>query len=204
MVANLFCHVTNQLIYIKVMKKNFIPAGLAVSAILAAGLTSCGGNKVEKQEDTAAVGEMVEAVQESMLDSALSVYNAEFFNNPDRKSTTTTDSTYMQTESGLKYTIVREGAGARPSASDNVTVHYTGVLTDGKVFDSSVERGQPATFPLNRVIGGWTEGLQLMQEGGVAVFYIPSNLGYGENGTPDGSIPPNAPLIFEVELIKVN
>lgn len=186
------------------MKRNFIPAGLVAAAVVVAGLASCSGNKTEKQEDTAAVEEMVAAVQESMQKDNLQVYNADFFNNPDRQSTTSTDSTYMVTDSGLKYTIVTDGAGARPSASDNVTVHYTGILTDGKVFDSSVERGVPATFPLNRVIPGWTEGLQLMQEGAVAVFYIPSNLGYGENGTPDGSIPPNAPLIFEVQLIKVN
>ena len=179
--------------------------GLAAAAvIIAGGMASCGGNKKEKAEDTAAVEEMVAAVQQSIaLDTTLRVYDSNFFNNESKKSTTPTDSTYMLTDSGLKYTIVQEGAGARPSATDNVTVHYVGRLTDGTIFDSSVDHGEPTTFPLNQVIPGWTEGLQLMQEGGVAVFYIPSELGYGERGAGD-VIPPNSPLIFEVQLIKVN
>ena len=114
------------------------------------------------------------------------------------------DSTMTTTTSGLCYMVVTEGTGAAPGATDEVTVHYTGRLTNGEVFDSSVERGEPATFPLDHVIKGWTEGLQLMKEGGKTVFYIPSNLAYGETGTPGGPIGPNEPLIFEVELIKVN
>jgi FKBP-type peptidyl-prolyl cis-trans isomerase len=106
------------------------------------------------------------------------------------------------TESGLAYKVLTEGAGASPKSTDQVTVHYTGKLISGKVFDSSVERGQPATFPLNRVIPGWTEGLQLMKKGGKSVFYIPSNLAYGERGA-GGVIPPNATLIFEVELKEI-
>ena len=108
------------------------------------------------------------------------------------------------TESGLKYMILREGQGKSPKASDEVTVHYQGKLLDGTEFDSSYSRGEPAAFPLNAVIPGWTEGLQLMKEGGKAVFYIPSKLGYGPTGTPGGPIPPNADLIFTVELISVN
>lgn len=108
-----------------------------------------------------------------------------------------------ETASGLQYVVEKEGTGAQPDAEDEVTVHYTGRLLDGTVFDSSVNRGEPATFPLNRVIPGWTEGLQLMKENGKAVFYIPSNLAYGEQGAP-GAIPPNSDLIFTVELIKVN
>ena len=107
------------------------------------------------------------------------------------------------TESGLQYIVEKEGTGASPSATDEVTVHYTGRLLDGTVFDSSVSRGEPATFPLNRVIPGWTEGLQLMKEGGKNVFFIPSDLAYGARGVPN-AIPPHSTLIFEVELIKVN
>lgn len=107
------------------------------------------------------------------------------------------------TSSGLQYIVEKEGEGAQPSAEDEVTVHYTGKLLDGTVFDSSVNRGEPATFPLNRVIPGWTEGLQLMKEGGKTVFFIPSDLAYGAQGVPN-AIPPLSVLIFEVELIKVN
>lgn len=106
------------------------------------------------------------------------------------------------TASGLQYVIEKEGTGKSPSATDNVTVHYTGRLLDGRVFDSSVSRGEPATFPLNRVIPGWTEGLQLMKEGAKYVFFIPSDLAYGAQGA-GRDIPPHSTLIFEVELIKV-
>lgn len=107
------------------------------------------------------------------------------------------------TASGLQYVVEKEGEGAQPGAEDEVTVHYTGKLLDGTVFDSSVNRGEPATFPLNRVIPGWTEGVQLMKEGAKYTFFIPSDLAYGPNGVPN-VIPPHSTLIFEVELIKVN
>lgn len=106
------------------------------------------------------------------------------------------------TSTGLQYVVEKEGTGKQPKAEDNVTVHYTGRLLDGKVFDSSVSRGEPATFPLNRVIPGWTEGLQLMKEGAKYVFFIPSDLAYGAQGA-GRDIPPHSTLIFEVELIKV-
>lgn len=107
------------------------------------------------------------------------------------------------TESGLKYIVLTEGTGPKPVATSNVKVHYTGILLDGKVFDSSVQRGQPIDFGLNQVIKGWTEGVQLMPEGSKYKFYIPSFLAYGERGA-GGVIPPNADLLFEVELIKIN
>lgn len=107
-----------------------------------------------------------------------------------------------ETASGLQYVVEKEGSGAQPAAEDEVTVHYTGRLLDGTVFDSSVNRGEPATFPLNRVIPGWTEGVQLMKEGAKYTFFIPSDLAYGPQGIP-GAIPPHSTLIFDVELIKV-
>ena len=107
-----------------------------------------------------------------------------------------------ETASGLQYVVEKEGTGAQPTAEDEVTVHYTGRLLDGTVFDSSVNRGEPATFPLNRVIPGWTEGVQLMKEGVKYTFFIPSDLAYGPQGIP-GAIPAHSTLIFDVELIKV-
>jgi FKBP-type peptidyl-prolyl cis-trans isomerase len=107
------------------------------------------------------------------------------------------------TSSGLQYEIVKEGTGKNPGPNSSVTVHYTGKLLDGTVFDSSVTRGQPATFGLNQVIRGWTEGLQLIKEGGKAILYIPYDLAYGERGA-GAQIPPYSALIFEVELIKIN
>lgn len=107
-----------------------------------------------------------------------------------------------ETASGLQYVVEKEGSGAQPTAEDEVTVHYTGRLLDGTVFDSSVNRGEPATFPLNRVIPGWTEGVQLMKEGAKYTFFIPSDLAYGPQGIPN-AIPPHSTLVFDVELIKV-
>ena len=116
----------------------------------------------------------------------------------------TTANQMIKTASGLKYEIIQEGTGASPEATDMVTVHYEGTLLNGTKFDSSYDRGQPAEFPLNRVIPGWTEGVQLMKEGATYKFLIPSELAYGERGTPGGPIGPNEDLIFTVELIRVN
>lgn len=107
------------------------------------------------------------------------------------------------TASGIKYIVLKEGTGPVPTAANNVKVHYTGSFTNGSVFDSSVQRGQPIDFNLNQVIPGWTEGVQLMKEGSKYKFYIPYNLAYGERGYP-GAIPPKSDLVFEVELIKIN
>lgn len=104
--------------------------------------------------------------------------------------------------SGLQYKVLREGDGRKPSATDKVECHYEGTLINGEVFDSSYRRGETATFGLNQVIKGWTEGLQLMQEGAKYRFFIPYDLAYGEHGAGQ-SIPPYAALIFDVELIKV-
>lgn len=106
------------------------------------------------------------------------------------------------TNSGLQYEVLRAGNGRSPSKADQVTVHYHGTLVDGRVFDSSYNRNKTATFPLNRVIAGWTEGVQLMKEGSKWRFYIPSKLGYGKRGTGK-MIRANETLIFDVELIKV-
>ena len=108
------------------------------------------------------------------------------------------------TASGLQYEVLTEGDGSQhPKATDQVTVHYTGKNLDGSVFDSSVERGQPATFGLNQVIAGWTEGVQLMTPGAKYRFYIPSDLAYGERGAGN-DIAPGATLQFDVELISIN
>lgn len=105
--------------------------------------------------------------------------------------------------SGLQYKVVGEGKGNTPKATDTVTVQYSGTLIDGTEFDSSYKRGQPATFPVNGVIKGWTEALQLMKEGAKWKLFIPSSLAYGEAGTPGGPIGPNATLIFDVELVSI-
>ena len=109
----------------------------------------------------------------------------------------------MVTDSGLQYRVIEEGSGESPTAEDRVEVHYRGTLLSGEEFDSSYSRNETTTFPLNRVIPGWTEGLQLMSEGATYEFYIPSELAYGNNPPPGSSIEPGSVLIFEVELIDV-
>lgn len=157
-----------------------------------------GANKFSMEEMQAAfqlVNETVESNQQKMLEEE-KTKGAEFLaQNKKNKGV-------VETPSGLQYKVIKEGTGKKPTATDKVKVHYHGTLLDGTVFDSSVERGEPITFPLNQVIAGWTEGVQLMSEGSKYIFYIPSNLAYGDRGAQ--TIKPGATLIFEVELIEVN
>lgn len=122
---------------------------------------------------------------------------------PSAATPTASTNEMITTASGLKYQVLKRGTGTvSPKATDTVNVHYHGTLLNGTVFDSSVERGQPISFPLNRVIPGWTEGLQLMKVGDKFKFQIPPNLAYGEN-SPTPAIPPNSTLVFEVELLGI-
>ena len=164
----------------------------AIAAMLMMGMASCGGN-TESSEAT-------ETTEETAPDSGEQIKDNLTLGREFLEENAKNDSV-VQTESGLQYMVLKEGTGAKPGPTDNVTVHYTGRLLDGTVFDSSVD-GEPATFPLNRVIPGWTEGLQLMSEGAKYRLFIPSELAYGENGAGD-KILPNSTLIFDVELIKV-
>ncbi|MGI9472756.1 MAG: FKBP-type peptidyl-prolyl cis-trans isomerase [Rubripirellula sp.] len=110
---------------------------------------------------------------------------------------------FSATDSGLKYRILRNSDGKKPTAADTVTVNYRGWLGTGKVFDSSYERGEPTTFPLRDVVAGWTEGMQLVGEGGMIELWVPSKLGYGERGSP-GSIPAHSDIHFIVELVNID
>lgn len=112
------------------------------------------------------------------------------------------DTKEIKTASGIVITTLKEGSGGSPKSTDTVKVHYRGTLTDGKEFDSSYKRGQPTSFPLNRVIPCWTEGVQTMKTGGKVKLLCPSNLAYGARGIP-GTIPPDATLVFEVELLEI-
>ena len=109
----------------------------------------------------------------------------------------------VSTATGLVYRSLKDGSGASPTAADTVKVHYRGTLTNGSEFDSSIKRGQPAEFPLGAVIKCWTEGVQRMKVGGKAKLTCPAAIAYGERGTPGGPIPPNATLVFEVELLGI-
>lgn len=159
---------------------------IAATALLAVAAFSC---KSSNADNTEAQDTATEVVEEVVAAAPVNVDTVG----------------YTTTASGLKYKEVTPGKadGRQPKATDMVKVHYTGKLMDGSVFDSSVERGEPTEFPLNQVIRGWTEGLQLMKEGAKYQFLIPSALAYGEQGTPGGPIGPNQDLYFEVELLEV-
>lgn len=164
---------------------------IAMVALLMTGMASCGGNNTSETTNTEeATPEYGQQIKDNKT------IGREFMEENAKNDSVT------QTQSGLQYMVLKEGTGAKPGPTDEVTVHYTGRLLDGTVFDSSVERGEPATFPLDKVIPGWTEGLQLMSEGSKYRLFIPSELAYGSKGSGD-KILPNSTLIFDVELIKV-
>lgn len=154
------------------------------------GMTSCGSNQ-SSSENT----------EETTPDYGQQIKDNKTMGREFLEENAKNDSV-VQTKSGLQYMVLKEGTGIKPGPEDKVTVHYTGKLIDGTVFDSSVERGEPATFGLNQVIPGWTEGLQLMSEGSKYRLFIPSELAYGSKGAGD-QILPNSTLIFDVELIQV-
>jgi len=169
-----------------------------IKAVLKGVAVSTKGDKAEL--DIQAYSSKVKTMLESIMVSAMGStkeqgknYIAEYL----KKNTKA-----KQTKSGLAYEVLKEGSGKSPKATDTVEVHYHGTLINGVVFDSSVQRNKTIEFPLNRVIKGWTEGLQLMKEGGKIKLIIPSELAYGDNGSPP-KIPGGATLIFEVELFKV-
>ena len=168
------------------MKKIFT---IALTAILIIGMASCGNNNTTESTEQAPPDYGQQIKDNKTLGREFMEQNAQ-------------NDSVVQTQSGLQYMVLKEGSGIKPGPTDTVTVHYTGKLLDGTVFDSSVERGEPASFTLDGVIPGWTEGLQLMSEGSQYRLFIPSELAYGSKGAGD-KILPNATLIFDVELIKV-
>ena len=190
------------------MSKKLISIRVAAGAVILFGMAACGHKaEAEKAADTMvadtltaqvnvqedSTNEVTEQMAETAVEEAVESVAPGQTPGPDG---------YITTASGLKYKVLRKGDGRSPKATDIVKVNYEGKLLNGTIFDSSYQRGEPIEFPLNRVIPGWTEGLQLMQEGAEYEFLIPSNLAYGPQGA--GPIPPNSDLIFTVELIQVN
>ena len=170
---------------------------MAALAVILAGVTACASK--EKAESTEEQDQTAQQIEDNLnvQPEADPIAEPEPDSDEDDMGTT-----YIATHSGLKYRVIKEGNGRSPKATDVVEVNYEGRLLDGTVFDSSYDRGQSIEFPLNGVIKGWTEGLQLMKEGGKFTFFIPSDLAYGPNGIPN-AIPPHSTLIFDVELINV-
>ena len=177
-------------------------SGVIDMGAFAQGVSDAAGGKpraTEGEDEEALIAALNEAVQAKQLAAANSVieagdaYRAEYAQQDG----------VVTLPSGLMYEVITEGSGAKPSLDSKVTTHYHGTLTDGTVFDSSVSRGQPASFPVSGVIAGWTEALQLMSVGSKWRLVIPPELAYGERGA-GGSIPPNATLVFEVELLEIN
>ena len=183
---------------------NLTKEGLAIDvAALMRGVADAVAGKASRLSPTEARKAMEEleknlAAKQQQKVAELQKQNATFLAENGKKEGVVT------LKSGLQYKVLKKGTGPKPKATDTVTVHYTGKLIDGTVFDSSVKRGEPATFPLNRVIPGWTEGLQQMPLGSKYVLFIPGALAYGKRPRPGSGIYPDAVLVFEVELLKIN
>jgi FKBP-type peptidyl-prolyl cis-trans isomerase FklB len=180
---------------------NFVKQKVPINAdALAAGIRDALANKPQMTDEQ--VKQTMQAFEKDMISQqkAMGEKNAadgaKFLEENKKKEGVKT------TPSGLQYKSLKEGTGAQPKATDTVTVNYRGTLMDGSEFDSSYKRNEPATFPLNGVIKGWTEGLQFMKKGSKYQFFIPANLAYGER-SPGAGIPPNSTLIFEVELLDI-
>jgi FKBP-type peptidyl-prolyl cis-trans isomerase FklB len=153
-------------------------------------------SKYTQEEADGIIQKHLQGVMEKKFEANKGLGEAFFTENAKREEIQTTDS-------GLQFEVVTEGEGAKPAAENNVTVHYHGTLIDGTVFDSSVDRGEPATFGVGQVIKGWTEALQLMSVGSKYRLYIPQDLAYGANPHPGGPIEPFMALIFDVELLEI-
>lgn len=184
---------------------------LILVSALALGLAACGGEDQQATDDTTvddamAAAEGVVSDTSDMMDDAMDAMEDAGPSYEDLQATFLAEYALgegtMVTNSGLMYRVEREGVGASPDGNDVVEVHYEGRLIDGTVFDSSYARGETIEFPLNRVIAGWTEGLQLMQEGAKYQFAIPAELAYGNRRMGD-DIPANSTLVFDVELFNV-
>lgn len=194
---------------IKTVKSATTAAAVAALCVSFA-MTSCNSKGADANADSATeISEASDTLAYDAMAPELKTemkYDAVFFQDEANRAESTAEgeAKYVKTPSGLKYVIIKQGTGIKPTAESTVTVHYAGQLTDldATEFDSSYKRKEPATFPLNGVIKGWTEGLQLMPIGSIYEFYIPADLAYGEQGG-GGVIPPNAPLIFQVELLGV-
>lgn len=184
------------------MKKSFL-ALIALAGALTLSVQSCNKNRDSQTSQSSSEEATENVAEEAPVADAPEADFQEVAPEADSAATPAEDG-YITTASGLKYKVVKEGTGNRhPTATDVVSVKYTGRLTSGQIFDSTDNHGgEPISFPLNRVIPGWTEGVQLMVPGDVYEFVIPPQLAYGEKGAP-GAIPPNATLIFEVELVGI-
>lgn len=170
------------------------------ASLLAKGLDDyLTGKKLEinEEEIPAILQEFFKKLQEAQFEGNVAAGKAFLAENAKREGVITL-------KSGLQYEVIKEGTGIKPKATDKVTTHYHGTLIDGTVFDSSINRGEPATFPVNGVIKGWVEGLQLMPMGSKWRLYVPEDLAYGANPHPGGPIEPYSTLIFDIELIAIN